>query len=654
MKQPAVIPQQKHYLPTLLIIAFVLLCPHVMVRAAALPKTASLVPSETAVLIEFEDFRVFKDQYERTTLCRLCKDPVMKSFVDDFQTNLRDMIDKDGDSFQKAIFDIGQLPQGRVAFALVLNPQQAATAGQDSGSLLAITQWGEGIEKVRQAADKILASASEKGARVQKDDYRGLTITTIDKGPDKALSYSIDGDCLMVSSDPEVLKFTIAHLKGATSATLADESDYLNAGKALAPYSQGHIAAFVNIKHIINTQLPAANAGQIKGIIAGLGLDNVVSLALKLGPGDLSSSPGAYSYGKVFLRIDGAKKGICKILEFDSAPVTMPQFIPADVLSIALFNIDLKGAFDELYKIAATFSPQAGALLNMPLLPPSPQGDPGVTLKSNIIAHLGSQILVAQSANKNLPTGPDSDASPIDTTEMLAIALSNRSELERSISRLHAEFIQAGQSQSKRDLLGHTMYLIDLSAFVPTAGQPASYSSPSNLLGLFSPGAMQLPPGSPETGPSAPSVPAPKMALTFTDTHLVFGPETAVERAIRTLEAPAAESLARTTWFTKAKSQVPSVVGMAGFEDNAASGEILWKMLKQLGEQQSKTESSDSSIGFKIGPNLMLPTGNVTKLFNFKLLPEFEAVRKYFGLSATYGVSRPDGFLMDLKYIESD
>ncbi len=38
-------------------------------------------------------------------------------------------------------------------------------------------------------------------------------------------------------------------------------------------------------------------------------------------------------------------------------------------------------------------------------------------------------------------------------------------------------------------------------------------------------------------------------------------------------------------------------------------------------------------------------------LVDFSLLPDFDAVRKYFGISTFYGVSRPDGFLFEMKYL---
>ena len=68
-------------------------------------------------------------------------------------------------------------------------------------------------------------------------------------------------------------------------------------------------------------------------------------------------------------------------------------------------------------------------------------------------------------------------------------------------------------------------------------------------------------------------------------------------------------------------------------EDDAASGEVFWWMVKQKGK-------AGASAGSAIG-----------ELVNFDLLPQFDAVRKYFGLSAFYGISTPEGFFFEFKDI---
>ncbi|MEE9370269.1 MAG: hypothetical protein V3W45_02255, partial [Sedimentisphaerales bacterium] len=82
----------------------------------------------------------------------------------------------------------------------------------------------------------------------------------------------------------------------------------------------------------------------------------------------------------------------------------------------------------------------------------------------------------------------------------------------------------------------------------------------------------------------------------------------------------------------------------AALQDNAASSELFWWMMKEAG----KTKVS----GTPMTPNpLMVFSQMGVDLPNFGLLPEFDTVRKYFGLSASYGISKPDGFFFEFKYL---
>ena len=161
--------------------------------------------------------------------------------------------------------------------------------------------------------------------------------------------------------------------------------------------------------------------------------------------------------------------------------------------------------------------------------------------------------------------------------------------------------------------------------------------------------------GQAPAGPGAPIM--PKLAFTVTDTHLIFASESVVEQAIRALSSAGTASVGSANWFNKAKSAVPSVVGLASLQDNAASGEPFWSALRGLKQSGKKGKAEDSGIKMGVGMSpgsvflqLMFSQAG-SDLFNFSLLPEFDAVRKYFGLSAFYGISRPDGFFFEFKYL---
>jgi hypothetical protein len=352
-------------------------------------------------------------------------------------------------------------------------------------------------------------------------------------------------------------------------------------------------------------------------MMANLGFDNAASVGCSVG---FARKPGSSWSGKAFVKINGPKKGICKMLDVESSAIRPPRFIPGSACSAMFANLNVKKAFDELANILRILSPQAAAIMYMPLIPASPEGQPGVQLKRDVIDHFGSQIVVARGINKPFSTG----VPPTET--FIAFAVSNTKALEKSLSVLHSKLLAANNPDAKRELLGHTIYQLNIPLFNFFAGSRTPMQSPSV--------------------PAPPQIPT--FAFTVTDSHLIVGVESTVERAIRTLSSSEDTSMASAKWFTTAKSALPSVVGLATMEDNAVGGELFWWLMKQgkktLWGPNIQPDASSPSVSF--GPM------QVFELFDFSLLPEFDAVRKYFGLSASYGVSRPDGFFFEFEYLD--
>ena len=148
----------------------------------------------------------------------------------------------------------------------------------------------------------------------------------------------------------------------------------------------------------------------------------------------------------------------------------------------------------------------------------------------------------------------------------------------------------------------------------------------------------------------------PKLAFTVTDTHLIFSKEDAVEKAIRTLNSSENRSMDSTRWFNIAKSAVPSLAGMVTLQNDKVSGKYMWSQMRYTSEKAAKKDSdSEIKMGIGVKPGSSLPQMMFSQagaqMFDFSLLPEFEVVKKYFGLSAFYGLSKPDGFFFEFKYL---
>ncbi|MFA5251218.1 MAG: DUF3352 domain-containing protein [Phycisphaerae bacterium] len=566
-------------------------------KAKSLPKTAKLLPPETIVLLDIDDFQQLKSQFEKTNFYKFYADPAMTAFVEDAKVKWREKIQKldDNDIF-KAILSADIWPEGGVAAALVLNEQ---SKDFNEPPIVIITQWGEGIDKIKEAVDKMLKKNIEAGGHQKKsENYRGVRIEiTIDEAS-ATLNHCFIGDSFIAATDIDLLKFVIAHIKGSNSPALAEDSDYKAAMKTVGPSHD--IDFYINIKQVVKTMLAEDPAGEARKWTADLGIDNVAALACSAAVG---RSPGNSATTKAFIKINGAKKGICKMLEAESAGYNLPRFIPASAYSVTFFNLNIKKAYDELYNIAYSFNPQYAAMLQMLDLPDSPDGEPGMKLKTDVISHLGSQIVIARSVNK-----PFSNTT-LPTESLVALVIDDRETIEKSLSLLHSKVLAAENPDARRELLGHTIYLLGQSA-----------------MPFLSPGMTPMQAGAAQQTPT--------LAFTVTDTHLIFASEAVIERAIRDLSSTEALSAGQAKWFTSAKQAIPSAVGIAALEDNAASGEIFWWTVKQ-----NKAEPASAKF---------YPAG-VSELVNFDLLPPFDAVRKYLGQSAFYGISTPAGFFFEFK-----
>ncbi|MHC4533701.1 MAG: DUF3352 domain-containing protein [Planctomycetota bacterium] len=620
--------------------ALVLLC-SAPARALTLPKTAKLLPPETVLLVEVQNMSRLNQQFEGTNFYKLYKDPVMAPFFDDLKSKWRNNSLMQGKKSLGLLAGIDDLPEGRVALAAVYN--ERLKDAKDPPILLLI-QWGRNINKIKEVADKEVKQAVEDGDHRKTEEYRSVNITTIIRKSSKTIHFCFIEDCLIVSGDMEMLKFVIAHIKGAGSPTLADESDYSATMRAVKLQNAEQIDCYVNIKQIINKSIDIVTARRAASpskqtlkpevVIGNLGFDNVTSFGCSIGLGALSTASAGSSFGKAFLKIKGQKKGVPKMLEVESAPLRTPRFIPNSAYSVSFMNLNIKNAYSELGNILSSFSPQFAALMYIPLIPSDSPGEPPVQIKAGIVDHLGSQIIIAQSINEPVSsadiTGPE--------TSLIAIAIENRGALEKSLSLLHSKMLAANNPDASRQFLGHTIYLLDLQGFMPGmmsgAGRPMQYAAEGQI----------------------PKI--PKLAFTVTDTHLIFSKESSVEQALRTLNSTENVSVDSERWFNVVKSSIPSLVGLVTLQNDTVSGKYVWSEMRNMSKQMKKKDKESSiEIGVGVRPGSAFPQMIFSQagfdLFDFGLLPEFDAVKKYFGLFALYGISKSDGFFFEFKYLNS-
>jgi len=602
--------------------------------------SAELLPPETVGLVNIRDFSVLEEQFKKTSFYKLYNAPSMGEFVKSSTSKWREGINKQDNSIFQAILEPQVYPEGRLTFAFMLK----AEGEQMSQSFIVISQWGSKINEIKEALSEFSEKSVSAGSHKKSEEYREVGIVTLIKElpakevPDysnfdgsesdkpamktyqpepQEINYCFVEDCLIASDDIESVKFVIAHIKGASSPSLSGESDYTNMMKAVGPYHD--IDFYVNIQQLIKVLAAGDSSGRSKAMVSNLGLDNISSFSCSLGVG---REKRASLKGKAFLRAAGSKKGILKVLDFDSSGLSLPRFVPSSVSSVAVINLDIPHAFEEVSEIVSSFSPQAGAMLYAPLVPGGPGGEGGVQLQRDIISHLGSRIIITSDVQQ-----AEGEGSEVESQSYLLVSLEDRRSLEKSLSRLHEKLLARGEEDSRRELLGHTIYLLEPGGFFPWF--------------------LQRGPHPMQSISEEKSEPPSTMAFTVTDTHLILGKESAVESAIRAISSKEIKSLDSAQWFLTAKGSIPAMVGFASLKNRAATSKILWEQMKKAAA--SKEESGlQAGVGISSGnfPFITLKG----EMFNYSLLPSFDEVHKYFGVSAYYGKSRADGLFIEFKY----
>jgi hypothetical protein len=413
---------------------------------ASVPKTDRLLPESTTLFVEVGNFTSMVEHFKATGFYRLWKDPAMAAFVAQAEKAWRERAARIDNELARTILSARILPSGRVGAAFA--PSGRRDKRDDAVIILA--EWGPNARRIGEMIDRMVVRAVEQGFHHKKTDYRGITISSVKKSGHEETGTGVSGpkrrgvefsethfcfveDCLIVSSDIELLKFVLTRIRADASTALASEPEYSAMKRHLGP---GHdLGFYLSIKQIIGAALAEDADGKIRSTMDKLGISNVAALGAGLG---FAGRPGVSFRGKSLLKINGEKKGVCRMLEMLPAAPDVPRFVPSSAYSVSIFNIDIRKAYGQLQGILYSFSPMHAAMLHTMDIPEGPDGRPGVNFKTDVIDHLGSQIILAHTLNKPFTA----DRWPAES--LLAVAVNNRDAVSKSIDTLHERIIGQG------------------------------------------------------------------------------------------------------------------------------------------------------------------------------------------------------------------
>lgn len=618
-----------HYPRRFLVVGLQIFACLALTASAAIPSVEKLLPDDTLFMVTTPDFTKLRATYSSSPQSQFWDDPAMKPFRDGFMAKLQDQL------IQPLEHDLGvhlsdytNLPQGQITFAVTQNGWPV-TSGQEPSMLLLLDAKDKSTQLMKNLSDLrkkwVESGKNLRTAKIRDTDFMVLPISEKDipKTLRKFSGSSSDGDfatdssdtttttnaskteiylgqyqsLLIVGTSDKPIEKVLVHLTGGQMPCLGDLATY--DANRLALFRDSPFYAWANAKAFIDlltkkevkedptTPDPFAAFNPAK-ILAATGFGGLKSLAFAL----QMSNDGATAQFYASIP-ESSRQGLFAVFPGDSKDATPPSFVPADVVKFQRWRVDGQKAWATIQKVAADISPQAKTAIGFMIdtaNAAAKEKDPDFDMNKNFFANLGDDVISYEKAPRG--TSPAQLASP---PSLFLMSSPNPDQFIAAFKYVLMLMNQQGGTPKEREFLGRKIYSVELGAAIPQGmgEQPAktrtlSYASSGGYVAFSTDDSM-------------------------------------IEEYLRSSDSQA-KKLRETSGLTDAIAKVNgSSAGWFGYDNEAESTREMFEALKN-----SSAKSQSSAMPTFGG----LPSAGMFKdLMDFSLLPSFDQVSKYFGIS---------------------
>jgi hypothetical protein len=291
---------------------------------------------------------------------------------------------------------------------------------------------------------------------------------------------------------------------------------------------------------------------------------------------------------------ESTRAGLLKMIALAPKDSGIPAFVPAAAIKFSRFRLDGRQAWAELQKMVAAISPQYLAYLNSAIDMANALAqakDPGFNLRTALFGNLGDDIIFYGKA----PAG-QTLADFANQPAIYLVAVANPDQVINSVKNIFSLAAPQDGAAAPRDFLGHKIYSIALRS-APMADGTAQ------------------PPGA--------------LYMSAAGGYLALSKNTSMmEEYLRSADGKL-KPLRDTPGIADAASHVGGMGGgLFTYENQRETMRAAFKLMKS---------SADGDSTMKMFP------ATFRDWADFSLLPDFDAVAKYFYLSVMGGNASADG-----------
>jgi len=593
----------------------------------AVPPAEKLLPADTLVVLTVPDFAGLRAAGRQSPQMQFWNSDALAPFREKFTTRLATQFfgPLEGNLGLK-LADFTNLPQGQLTFAVTQNDWTGGGDGapgllllldaRDQGALLATNlarirqKWTEAgktlrTETLHGVAFSVIPLTSNNipvalaGVVTPPQPVQELGRPTVTPKAGEIV-FGQWHSLLIVGNSLHAVEPVIAHATGSAAATLADNPQF--AADQLAQFRDAPLYyGWFNARTLFatlsshepeppNPQAPSPFPRINPRVMLDVtGLNGLKSAALAV----RETSAGALVTFHLTAPESG-RAGLLKMFAFSPKEAGIPPFVPADAVKFSRVRLSGRQVWAELQKVVAGISPQGLASLNSVIDMANTLAqtkNPGFDLRTALIANLGDDLISYQKAAAD--NSPGALAEP---PSLLLVAVANADQAIDAAKTLAGLAAQQDAGQAPRDFLGHKIHTLTLR---------------------------------PTTDPATGAVHPHALYVATSGGYLALSTATSILEEFLRSAGGNVKPLRDLPGLVEAAQQVGGTGGgLFGYENQRES-------LRQLFQQMKNSSTPGTTAK-------MLPPGWRDWL-DFSLLPDYDAVAKYFSLSVYGGSVDSDG-----------
>lgn len=592
--------------------------------SATIPPPEALLPENTLMVFTIPNVSTLRATVKQSPQWLLWNDPAMKPFRDDFLAKWRQKIVAPLEkNLGLTIADYLPLLQGQLTFAITANGWGQSAKSAPAMVLLVDAGNQGGLLATNVSALEQRWTASGKGLRTETLEaikFAELLLPTNSPAPlsslfptagnsrgQRAIYVGQFKSLLIVGTSPNAVASVAAHLHGGANPSLAQNAQF--AADQLSQFYKSPLyygwfntkAFFDGLSQVQFGQQSRRFPISWNEIMAVSGLGGLKSLCLTYRESRDGAEIEFYADAP-----ESGRQGLLKMVTAAPKDANPPPFVPVTAAKFWRWRVDGQKSWSELQKTLAAISPSALDKLNEFIAIANATGqqqDPDFDIRKDLLSNLGDDWIgySMEPAGKTL--------SDLSTTPWLFLFSANNADRGAMAIKTVASMasMASGASPTTTRFLGRKIYTIAL----PGGSRSGA---PRNLYCAASGGYVAL------------------------TTDL-----TMIQNYLRSDDGKTKPLSERPGLLEAAQSVGGMGNGLFGYQNQRETARALFSALK-----------NDPALGAALNPLAAMPFPSagtsIRDLMNFSLLPDYDAISKYFSFTVYAGNATSEG--LDFKLFQ--